>query len=147
MDLLKKACSFCIYQERTQEEVRQKLHSFGASDNETEEIISWLITENFINEERYAKQFAGGKFRVKKWGRKKILFELKSKGLSPYCITEAMKEIPDEDYYATIVHLIQSKWNSQIPPILAKKKVINYLIGKGYEYADIQIGFEELEIH
>lgn len=140
MSILKKACSFCIYQERTQEEVREKMKSWGVDKEEIEEVIVWLITENFINEGRFAKQFAGGKFRVKKWGKKKIIFELKSKGLSERCIADAIKEIEDEDYFETLNQLALQKKES-LPQVefiaIKKKKVISYLLAKGYDYEDI----------
>ncbi len=72
-----KACNYCAYQERTQQEVRDKLYDLGLFSDEVEDVLSQLITANFVNEERYAKAFASGKFRLKRWGRQKILFELK----------------------------------------------------------------------
>jgi regulatory protein len=136
MKNLKKACGFCIYQERTQHEVREKLKSWFVPAEESEEIISWLITENFLNEGRYAKQFVGGKFRVKKWGRRKILYALKSKGLSENNIREALKEIDPNDYWETLVSLAEKKRNSALKPeslAMVKKKVSSYLLAKGYE--------------
>ena len=70
---------YCVYQERAHAEVEQKLYSFGLFANEVEELLAWLITENFVNEERFAKAFAGGKFRLKKWGKIKISQQLKLK--------------------------------------------------------------------
>ena len=103
--------------------------------DEAEEIIAWLILENFINEERFAKIFAGGKFRIKNWGRKKIIFELKSRKLSPYCIQSGLLEISDEDYKKTVDVLIKKKSSGMIESnsLVKKQKIANYLIGKGYE--------------
>src|SRR5882757_6205956 len=67
---------YCAYQERSHQEVKHKLHTYGLTVDEADEIISSLITDNFLNEERFAKAFAGGKFRIKKWGRNKIEHEL-----------------------------------------------------------------------
>lgn len=134
--ILKKICCFCIYQERTHQEVRSRLAEWKVFGNETEEILTWLITENFVNEERFAKVFAGSKFRVKKWGRLKILFELKGRKLSPYCINMAMKEIPDDDYQDTIKDLIEKKQielGDESNELLKKQKIAKYIIGKGYE--------------
>src|SRR6478609_905032 len=75
-EAFQKASSFCAYQERTQQEVRDKLWELQVNRDWIEEIISQLIVENFINEERFAKAFAGGKFRIKKWGKVKIVMEL-----------------------------------------------------------------------
>ncbi len=138
--ILKKACSYCIYQERTQADVLQKLKEWKVYGDEADEILTWLITENFVNEGRYAKQFAGGKFRVKKWGRKKILYELKQKGISANCIKEAMLEITDEDYFDTLTVLYQNKLKSQLSEndaFKAKQRTVAYLLGKGYTYDEI----------
>ena len=136
MENLKKASGFCIYQERTQQEVREKLKTWAVPSDEAEEIIVWLITENFLNEGRYARQFAGGKFRVKKWGRWKIVYELKSKGLSENNIKEALKEIDPDDYWETLLVLAEKKKNSILKAehiAVVKKKVTTYLVGKGFE--------------
>lgn len=138
--MLKKACNYCVYQERTQQEMRKKLHEWGASESETEEIIAWLITENFINESRYAKQFAGGKFRVKNWGKRKIIFELKGKGLSEKCISDALSEITDDEYFDTLGKLILQRRKiekNNVNPLVAKQKTINFLVNKGYSHEDI----------
>lgn len=136
MDTLKKACSFCIYQERTQQEVREKLKSWRVPAPEAEEIIAWLISENFINESRYARQFAGGKFRIKKWGRRKITYELKSKGVSPNVILEALAEIDEEEYIQTLKGLASAKaatLTEEAHSLTVQKKISAYLLMKGYE--------------
>jgi regulatory protein len=132
---LPKAMRFCAYQERTQQEVREKLSEWGLWGDEAEEIIVRLIQDNFINEERFAKSFAGGKFRLKKWGRIKIEYALKQKGLSAYCIRQGMAEITDEEYQKTLLSLLQKKW-AQLgdeSDISKKNKLAQYVIGKGYE--------------
>lgn len=146
MDILKKACSYCIYQERTQGEVREKLKSWGVSRDASEEIIAWLITENFINESRFARQFAGGKFRVKKWGRKKIIYELKARGISPNCIRDALQAIDDDEYFTTLRGLAAKKAKSLAPesdPFVIRKKVSTYLLMKGYEPEHIREVLED----
>jgi len=146
MDILKKACSYCIYQERTQGEVREKLKSWGVSRDASEEIIAWLITENFINESRFARQFAGGKFRVKKWGRKKIIYELKARGISPNCIRDALQAIDDDEYFTTLRGLAAKKAESLAPesdPFMIRKKVSTYLLMKGYEPEHIREVLED----
>lgn len=129
-----KAGNFCAYQERTQQEVRDKLYSFGLYRDEVEDVLSELITDNYVNEERYAKSFAGGKFRLKKWGRKKIIYALKQKNISSYCIDKALNEISDTEYENEITRLIDKKYN-QISgdEYIVKNKVVKYLVGKGFE--------------
>lgn len=131
-----KAASYCAYQERTQDEVRQRLKDWNVWGDEAEEIIGELIVENFLNEERFAKTFAGSKFRVKKWGRRKIMFELKKRKLSDYCIKAGMSEIDDEDYYETLKTLIEKKkqdYRSEKNEYKLNQKVAQFAVGKGYE--------------
>src|ERR1017187_9401155 len=97
-EALIKAQLFCAYQERCQQEMRDKLYSWGLYPDAVENIIAGLITGNYLNEERFAKSYAGGKFRIKKWGRIKIKIELKKRKISEYCIKRAMEEINNRDY-------------------------------------------------
>lgn len=103
---------FCAYQERAQQEVRDKLYEFGMSKDEVEEILSNLISDNFLNEERFALQYAGGHFRIKGWGKLKINHALQQKRVSSYNIKMALKSIDDDEYKATLVALATKKWNS-----------------------------------
>jgi regulatory protein len=133
---LQKAGMYCAYQERTQQEVREKLLSWGADVEEAEEVIAYLITQNYLNEARFARQYAGGKFRVKNWGRRKIRYALKSKGLSERCIEEALAEIGEEEYREAIEELVKRELNKATKvsnPLLKKKKVVDFLVQKGYE--------------
>jgi regulatory protein len=127
---------YCAYQERTQNEVREKLKSYGVDYNDREELIAQLITENYINEERFAKAYAGGKFRIKGWGKNRIIRNLKEKGISNYCIKSAMKEIDEDDYRKKLESLIEKKLeelSDSENEFVLKHKVSNYLIGRGYE--------------
>jgi regulatory protein len=126
---------YCAYQERNHYEVRSKLLTLGLRGDDVEELIASLITDGFLNEERYAKAFAGGKFRMKKWGRLKIVNHLESKGLSSYCIRSGLKEIPEEDYIHTLKKLIASRSDDLVEAnIFAKRdKLSKFAIGKGYE--------------
>ncbi|HVG11574.1 MAG TPA: RecX family transcriptional regulator, partial [Flavisolibacter sp.] len=90
-EAIQKLKQYCGYQERSHSEAVQKLWDLGVSKNEHDEIISVLIQEDYLNEERFAQLFAGGKFRIKDWGRKKILYGLKEKGVSEYNIKKALK--------------------------------------------------------
>lgn len=130
-----KAGRFCAYQERTQQEVRNKLYSYGLYSDDVEQILTRLIEENFVNEERYAKTIAGSKFRQKKWGRVKIVHLLKSKKLSTYCIKQAMAEIDDDSYWKTLVALLVKKRATitETLPILIDQKLLQYAVRKGYE--------------
>lgn len=134
-EALTKISAFCAYQERTQQEVREKLYDYGLKKDSVEFIIVKLIEENFINEERFAKTYAGGKFRIKKWGRKKIQEGLKQKNISEYCIRQAMKEISDKEYKATLLALIEARSakEKEKNSYKRKHKIAQYVIGKGYE--------------
>ncbi len=133
-----KAANFCAYQERTQQQVRTKLISLGVEEEETEEIIADLIIENFINEERFAKSFVSGKFRLKKWGKLKIIAHLKQLNLTEYCIDQGIKEIPRDEYLATICSLINKKIQEEKIQKLNNSyqrnhKIAGYIINKGFE--------------
>lgn len=134
-EALVKAQKYCAYQERCHQEVRNKLYELGLYPNEVEEVIMQLIEQNFLNEERFAIAYAGGKFRTKKWGKNKILQELKLRKISDYCIRMGMKEIPDRDYIKTLNQLITKKEKEVRESNLFKKrqKIAKYLITKGYE--------------
>src|SRR5579871_2736133 len=101
---------FCVYQERSHQQVRDKLFSYGLRTGDVDEILSHLITEGFLNEERYAKSFAGGKFRIMKWGRSKIQRELEHDGVSPRNIARGLAEIDSSDYRKTLTSLVKKKF-------------------------------------
>jgi regulatory protein len=103
---------YCAYQERAQQEVRDKLYELGMTKDEVEEIMSDLIAENFLNEERFAVQFAGGHFRIKGWGKVKIQHALKQKRVSSYNIKIGLKAIDGDAYLKTLEQLATKKWNS-----------------------------------
>jgi regulatory protein len=128
---------YCAYQERSHDEVKQKLYGFGLHRQEVEETLSTLIEENYLNEERFAIAFAGGRFRSKQWGRVKIEYELKQKKVSPYCIRKALNEIDDEAYLKTLQQLARKKWNSLKAPgatdYVKSSKTTTYLLQRGFE--------------
>ena len=101
---------FCAYQERCHFETKEKLFGFGLSKTDVETLISRLIEEDYLNEARFAAQFAGGHFRIKKWGRVKIVYALKQKRVSPVNIKSALKEIDEENYKAILMKLAEAKW-------------------------------------
>lgn len=132
---LQKIYNYCAYQERSHKEVRNKLYSYGLWGSEVEDLLTRLITEDFLNEERFAKSYAGGKFRVKKWGKLKIERELEAHGLTPRCIKIGLKEIDESDYQATLAAIIEKKWVVLDESNLFKKKdkAARYAIMKGFE--------------
>ena len=132
---LLKAQASCAYQERCQQEMRDKLYEWGVYSDAVENIIATLITDNFLNEERFAKSYAGGKFRIKKWGKIKIKIELKKRKISEYCIKRAMEEISDKEYIATIQQLItkKSKEMKGGKPQVRNYKIVQYIMSKGFE--------------
>lgn len=133
--LLFKIQQYCAYQERCQKEVRTKLYELGMFSEQAENIIAELISDNFINEERFAKLYAGGKFRIKKWGRLKIEKALKQFEISDYCINKGMAEISFNDYYKTLQKIIEEKEHSikESNSYKKKNKIAQYAISRGYE--------------
>jgi len=130
-----KLANFCAYQERSQQEVREKLVKMGIASDDLEDIIVFLISENFLNEERFAIAYAGGKFRVKHWGKLKIKNALRLKGTSEPCIRKALKLIDHETYIQVLKIEIKRK-AKEIPEsnvIKKTNKLAAYLIGKGFE--------------
>lgn len=133
---LPKIKQYCAYQERCHAEVRDKLYSFGLNKKEIDEIISILITENYLNEERFAIHYAGGKFRMKYWGKNKIKQALKYKQVSDYCIKKALKEIDNKEYEKTFQKLAEQKLKtlrSEKNIFIKKRKLQDFLLQKGYE--------------
>jgi len=126
---------YCAYQERSHLEVRNKLYSFGLHRSDVDEILTGLITDGFLNEERFAKAFAGGKFRMKKWGRIKITHALESKGVSPNCIRIGLKEIDDPSYLSALSDLLAEKRASlsEENVYALRDKLSKFAIQKGYE--------------
>jgi regulatory protein len=109
-EAIKRMASFCAYQERCQAEVRAKLTSeYDLNPDEIEFIIAELISQGFINEERFAKIYAGSKFRVKKWGKLKIEQALKQFQLTNFCIEKGLAEITDEEYETTLREILVKK--------------------------------------
>jgi regulatory protein len=131
---------FCAYQERAQQEVRDKLYELGMSKPEVEEILSDLISENFLNEERFAISYAGGHFRIKGWGKLKINHALYQKRVSAYNIKKALQAINRGDYEAKLNELATKKWNSLKRDTLLSRKAKTYafLHQRGFEPALIQ---------
>jgi regulatory protein len=126
---------YCAYQERSHHEVRSKLFEYGLRGDEVEELLTHLITSNFLNEERYAKAFAGGKFRMKKWGRLKIIHALETQGLTSNCIKSGLKEIDAADYEKVIRDFLIKKNEEVVTDNIysQRDKLSKAAILKGYE--------------
>ncbi|MBL7700974.1 MAG: RecX family transcriptional regulator [Ferruginibacter sp.] len=137
-EALQKAKQYCAYQERCHSEVKDRLYGLGMNKKEADELLSELISENYLNEERFAIQFAGGKFRIKQWGRVKIKYALKQKQVSEYCIKKALKAIDEKDYIKTAEKLFEQKLKTlrSEKNIFTKKRKLQYhLVQKGFETA------------
>lgn len=126
---------YCVYQERCHKEIEQKLRDYNMIPEARDHIIVHLIEHNFLNEERFAKSFVRGKFNIKKWGKQRIIRELKSKNISEYNIKIALKEISEEDYLSTFHLLAEKRLESLKEPnrFKKKKKLTDYLLYRGWE--------------
>ena len=136
LQALPKIQHFCAYQERCHSEVMDKLYSFGLNKNEVDQLVSKLIEDNYLNEERFARSFVNDKFRFNKWGRKKIEYQLKAKRVSAYNIKSGMKAIDEEDYWK----LLEKEATNKLESLQKEKnlhtrnaKVFQYLLSRGFE--------------
>ena len=134
-EIKKKLEYFCVYQDRCHKEVESKMKEFKLIPEARELILLHLLQENFLNEERFAKNFARGKFRIKKWGKNRIVRELKFRDISAYNIKSALKEIDEEEYLKTIFEITEKRNEviSETNQYKRKKKLIDFLLRKGYE--------------
>lgn len=134
-EALRKMEHYCVYQDRCHKEVEDKLYTMKLIPEAKEKIILHLIEHNFLNEERFAKSFARGKFNIKKWGKQRIMLELKQRNISTYLIKNAIKEIDFKDYINTF-HALAEKKNASISEANVykkRKKLIAYLQYRGWE--------------
>ncbi len=134
--LLEKIKSFCAYQERSHTEVRHKLIAMEIYGLDLENYLTILIEENFLSEERFAIAYAGGKFRMKHWGRIKIKHGLKQHQVSDYCIRKSLEQIEEDSYLKVFLNEAEKKWESlrSEKNIFTKKgKLKNYMLQKGFE--------------
>lgn len=126
---------YCAYQERCHSEVRDKLYEYGLRTTEVDELLSDLILQGYLNEERFARTFAGSKFRLKKWGRIKIVHELKARDVSKNCIASGLKEIDETEYLSTLRKTLEKKIASLSDEnrFSMRDKAARYAIQKGFE--------------
>jgi len=127
--------NYCAYQERCHKEVAQKLRDMRMIPEAIDIVVVHLLEHDFLNESRFAKTYARGKFRVKKWGRKRIELELKKREIGAFNIKEAFKEIPDTEYLNTFHELAEKKAATikESNPFKKKKKLADYLLYRGWE--------------
>lgn len=126
---------YCTYQDRCHAEVRRKLIDLGVYGDDLEEVMAELISDNFLNEERFARSFARGKFRMKSWGRVRIMSELRARQVSEYCMRKALEEIPEDEYFTTANRVILQRLGAEteLNPFKRKAKVAAYAVRRGYE--------------
>jgi len=127
--------NYCAYQDRCHKEVEQKLYELNMIPEVKEHIILHLLQHNFLNEERYAKSFTRGKFSIKKWGRVKIINQLKFKGISDYNIKSGLAEIDSNEYLTTLQTIAEKKLPliKEANPYKKSSKLASFLISKGFE--------------
>ena len=130
---------YCVYQDRCHQEVERKLSQMRLIPEIIEHTITHLIAENFLNETRFSQSYARGKFRIKKWGKIRIVRELKSRNITEYNIKIALKEIDEEAYLTTLEELVTKKITATQETSLfkKKKKIVDSLLRQGYAYKDI----------
>lgn len=135
-EALLKAQRFCAYQDRCHQEVRFKLLEWGVFGDDLENVLMELIQERFLDEERFARSFTRGKFRIKQWGRIRILQELKRRDISDYCIRAGMSEIEEEDYIQTLFSILEKKHKllpEEMPPFEKTQKLVRHALTRGFE--------------
>ncbi len=134
-EALTKLQRYCAYQDRCHTEVRTKLIELGCYGQDLEDVMASLIEERFLDEERFARSFARGKFRMKQWGRNRILQELKIRQISDYCIRKAMEEISEEDYLKTLREVLEKRASqiAEANDFARKGKLAQYAMSRGFE--------------
>ena len=134
-EVKRKLEQYCVYQDRCHKEIEQKIKDYNLIPEARELILLSLLQDNFLNEERFSKSFARGKFRIKKWGKQRIVRELKFRNISKYNITIGLKEIDEEEYISTLYSLLEKKNKLTIETnqFKRKKKIADYLLYKGFE--------------
>lgn len=142
-----KLCSYCAYQERSSTEVVRKMQEFDLSENEREDMTSFLVNEGYLDDKRFATTFAGSKFRQKKWGKQKIMIGLIQKGIDRCLCEQVLTEISDEEYYSAMLSLLEKKAALLDEPDIYRfrLKLYNFVKSKGYENEMIWRGIREIE--
>jgi regulatory protein len=138
---------YCAYQERCYKEVEEKLYSYAVTVSEKEAILTHLIEQNFVNEERFAQSFVRGKHNYKLWGKNRIINELKYRNISSRIIEIALKELPETAYLSNFHALAEKNWENSTERKGPKKnkKFVDFLLRKGYETSLIYEKLRELD--
>lgn len=136
---LKKAQYYCAYQERCTQEISTKLYLWGVAERYHQKIIDELITDNYLNEKRYATSFVRGKFNLNHWGKIKIKAALRHKNIAEEYITESLSYIEETDYKSTLMQLLEKKATGLKvnDPRIRKQKLAAYAYSKGFETNEI----------
>ncbi len=138
LEIKQKIAAYCSYQDRCHQEVEQKMRDFLLIPEAKEEILLYLMRENFLNEERFTRSYIRGKFYIKSWGRNKIRNHLKFKGVPEKLINSCFNEIDDSDYEKTLLKIYEQYYLRQTGKEYQKKsKTVKYLLGRGFEYEEI----------
>ena len=140
-----KLVNYCVYQDRCHAEVEQKMREFLLIDEAKDEIILYLLKENYLNEERFTRSYIRGKFYIKHWGRNKIRMHLKQKQISEKLIHKCFDEIDEDDYEKMIRKIFEDYYSRQkgMQEYQKKSKTIKYLMSRGFEYEKINDTFDE----
>ncbi|MEL6667751.1 MAG: RecX family transcriptional regulator [Bacteroidota bacterium] len=141
--------AYCAYQDRCHQEARKKLRNMGVYEDWAEEIITELIQDNFLNEERFARSYARGKFKMKRWGRNRIRQELKRRQISDYCIRKGLSEIDEEEYLQVMESEVLRRHQQEKKakhPWLRRRKLVDYMVKRGYEAGLLWPLLDELKI-
>ena len=140
LEIKQKMVNYCVYQDRCHQEVEQKMRDFLLVPEAKEEILLYLMRENYLNEERFTRSYIRGKFYIKSWGRIKIRNHLKFKGVPEKLINKSFDEIDEDDYEKTLRKLWHDYYSKQknLQEYQKKSKTIKYLLGKGFEYEFVQ---------
>ncbi len=141
MSLLARAERYCANEEQCRTSVRKKLCDWGATPDASTKIVNRLIDQGFIDERRFARAYVSSKLRNQKWGRLKVIYQLRSKQVPPKFITEALAEIPDEEYRNILLDVARTKWETYAPsePTAKRRaKLVTFLASRGYESPEIQ---------
>jgi len=146
-EAFEKLTTYCAYQDRCPWEVRRKLYEKGIKDEQADKLIDELIAEEYVNEERFARSFARGKFRLKQWGKSRIRMELKMKEIPEELIRKGLSEIDPEEYYDTLLTQTEKKWASthESDSFKKKYKVAQYLMTRGFEMDLVKEAIESQE--
>lgn len=138
-EIKQKMVNYCVYQDRCHSEVEKKMRDFMLIPEAKDEILLYLLKENYLNEERFTRSYIRGKFYIKSWGRTKIKSHLKLKGVSEKLISKCFDEIDDVDYRKTIQKIWEQYYSQQkmLKEYQKKSKTIKYLLSKGFEYEEV----------